>query len=495
MCLSNIYISRRESKELEKKLRWRCSAGHIWEADFDNMSQRGSWCYLCSRQKLAKLFRHDIKEVRQLARAKGGRFLSLSYTSALKPYLWECGNGHRWKTAVSNVRNARSWCPYCAKGSGEECVRICFKSIFRRSFPKARPTWLKGTSGKLLELDGFNSRMGLAFEHQGRQHYQQSGFFYKKADLFQQRIAMDRRKSRLCQKHGIRLVKIPEVGWKFSLEGLLPEVIRRCRRLGIRVPAGADRLRIDYSPAWNTNQRREEKHIQQLKAYARKRGGRCLDAKWIGYNSKYKFRCKRGHAWEGRAGGILGKRREWCRKCSYFVIRKKNRSYWRIHGLKALRKRRRIQGRIKELQAIAKSRGGDCLSKEWKGWQSKYRFWCKKCNRKWETYPQGIFEGGFCKECAMRKWWRNNHYKQSSAFLFQNRHLLEKLKMIAKTKGGKCLSNKWEGVLKSYNFECGKCGRVWQTRPGRIFNGTWCRSCALRMRHALNRSKHRLTSA
>lgn len=490
-CLSNFYVSRRESKKLGKRLKWKCSAGHVWEADFDNMSQRGSWCYLCSRKKLAELFRHDIKEVRKLARAKGGRFLSPSYTSALKPYLWECKNGHRWKTAVSNVRNANSWCPYCVKGSGEECVRICFEKVFRRNFPKVRPAWLKGISGRLLELDGFNSQMGLAFEHQGRHHYRPINFFYRKDGLFQRRIAIDRKKSGLCRQYGVRLVKVPEVGWRFPLERLLPEVIRRCRSQGIRVPAGADRLRIDYSPAWNANQHRSNERIRQLKAYARKRGGRCLDSKWIGYKAKYRFRCKRGHLWKTQPGGMLGRERDWCRRCSRFALREKSKRYWKTRGLEILRRKWKVQGRIKQLQAVAKSRGGECLSKEWAGWQAEYRFWCKRCNQKWKAYPQGIFEGGFCKKCAMRTWWKKNRTKQSAKFLARNRHLLTKLKMIARAKGGKCLSRKWEGVLKSYQFECGKCGRVWQTRPGKIFTGRWCLSCALRRRHAANRAKRR----
>lgn len=408
-----------------------------------------------------------------MAKAKGGKFLSRFYRSARIRYPWRCANGHRWMAPVDTIRNSGSWCPYCAKGSGEECVRICFEKVFRRRFSKVWADWMRSDSGRSLELDGFNARLGVAFEHQGQQHYGHRGLFYREPGQFQRRLTLDRRKSRLCRQHGIRLVKIPEVGWKFPLEGLLPEVIRRCRQLGIRVPAGADRLRINYAPAWNMNRERARKAILDLKASARKRGGICLDSDWRGSKSKYRFRCSRGHEWSGTPAGVLAGI-AWCIRCRSINMIRKKRDWWATKAGDELRKKLRKQGRqsLARIQKVAQRKGGECLTREWSGWQSRYRFRCGKCGREWSNYPQNFLDGGqWCKSCGLRKRHAENRKK---------RDYFGEMRRFATRKGGKCLDRSWKGWAHKYRFRCGKCGWEWNAPGSSILSrGHWCKPCGV----------------
>lgn len=429
-----------------------------------------------------------------MAKAKGGKFLSRFYRSARIRYPWRCANGHRWMATVTTIRNGGSWCPYCAKGSGEECVRICFERIFRRKFPKVWVDWMRSDSGRSLELDGFNAGMGVAFEHQGQHHYHHRGLFYRKAGQFQRRLALDKRKHRLCRQRGIRLVKIPEVGWRFSLEELLPEVIRRCRRMGIRVPVRAERLRINYAPAWNMNRERARKAIKDLKASARKRGGVCLDSEWRGSNTRYQFRCRRGHRWASFPAGVL-RGSAWCGECyalDLAKIKKKwwasnagkrlrnkfkgeSQAWWASHAGDLLRGRLRASGRgwIEKIRQVAHRRGGECLTRGWKGWQSRYRFRCGRCGREWLNYPQNFLDKGqWCKSCDLRKRHAENRKKRD--YFGEVRRFVEK-------KGGKCLDRSWKGWSHKYRLRCGKCGWEWKA-PGSslLSQGNWCKPCAVR---------------
>jgi len=406
-CLSKTYPPTR--------VKWECRDRHRWASNFLVVRQRGSWCPLCSKRKAGLLKRFSIHDARLFAQKKGGKFLSKTYTLSRRRYLWECANGHRWKTTLDKIKNSRGWCPYCSDGSGEECVRACFQGVFRRRFPRGYPAWLVDNSGRSLELDGFNARLGVAFEHQGRMHYINVRHFFRGRRSFQRRLALDRLKHRLCRQHGIRLVKIPEVGWKFPLERLLPEVIRRCRQRGIRVPAGAERRRINYAPAMNMNPDKSKKYLKILASHARKKGGKLLEKSWLGHHSKHRFRCRQGHVFRIKIGNLVSNG-GWCMRCELVARRHRKKLWWNGRGGMLLRaKMKKLGDRwMKQIHAHAKKKGGDCLTKEWPGWKGLCRLRCGKCGRVWTTGPQKLINGQWCRSCASRECHARNRAKRRS---------------------------------------------------------------------------------
>ena len=72
-------------------------------------------------------------------------------------------------------------------------------------FPTKRPTWLDG-----LELDGYNENLNIAFEYNGKQHYEFiKHFHHDDPDNFERQKVRDIKKYSICQKRGLKLIIIP----------------------------------------------------------------------------------------------------------------------------------------------------------------------------------------------------------------------------------------------------------------------------------------------
>jgi len=99
-CLSKKYVNS------ASKLKWECKEGHRWRATPASI-KRGVWCPACSGRK-----RLDIKEMRKIAKSRGGKCVSTKYVNTLTKLTWECVKGHQWDASPHNVRQG-TWCPTC----------------------------------------------------------------------------------------------------------------------------------------------------------------------------------------------------------------------------------------------------------------------------------------------------------------------------------------------------------------------------------------------
>ena len=91
----------------------------------------------------------------------------------------------------------------CSSMRSEKLVREAFEDLLGVAFPKARPGFL----GR-LELDGYAETLQLAFEFQGKQHFERVPFFDRN-DGLEGRMDRDRRKLALCKQEGVDLIIIP----------------------------------------------------------------------------------------------------------------------------------------------------------------------------------------------------------------------------------------------------------------------------------------------
>ena len=153
--------------------------------------------------------------MRQIAKERGGRCLSDTYVNAHTLLFWECRHGHRWRATPNKVQQGR-WCPVCASGLGERICRAFFEQLFRKRFPKVRPAWLVNHRGYRMELDGYCRSIGVAFEHQGRQHFSANSHYMTETKL-PARQEDDKCKRDLCAQHGIVLIEVPEIVVQFPL--------------------------------------------------------------------------------------------------------------------------------------------------------------------------------------------------------------------------------------------------------------------------------------
>lgn len=179
---------------------------------------------------------------------------------------------------------------------------------------------------------------------------------------------------------------------------------------------------------------RQRLTIDEMKAIAQSRGGHCLSEQYVNNQTKLQWECSQGHRWESIPSLI--KTGAWCPVCAG-----------------------NAKCSLEEFLKIAESRGGTCVSSEYKNIDAKLTFRCVK-NHEWQAIPYTIKKGHWCPYCA------------GSAKLS-----LDDMQKIASSRGGKCLSSHYKNNQSKLTWECA-FGHQWDSMPGSIINGTWCPHCS-----------------
>lgn len=93
-----------------------------------------------SRNKLTLL------DCQKSAEYRGGKCLSFRYINNKTKMLWQCKNGHQWKTSYSSIRNNHRWCRKCLKSNILDCQNAankhggrCISKIYTNN--KTKMTW------------------------------------------------------------------------------------------------------------------------------------------------------------------------------------------------------------------------------------------------------------------------------------------------------------------------------------------------------------------
>ncbi len=184
-----------------------CRRGHR-SANGKPVTTRSVSCPACAGRR-GRLV--PVGSIAEDAASRGGRLVSRENPGGREKLEWECSAGHRFEAELSSVRHSGSWCPHCAESTGEMLARKAIEEISGRRFPKARPSWLVGPTGRPLELDGFCEELGIAFEYQGRQHDGVDPFFHDSPEDFEMAALRDRMKRDGCRRLGIELIVVPQV--------------------------------------------------------------------------------------------------------------------------------------------------------------------------------------------------------------------------------------------------------------------------------------------
>lgn len=105
----------------------------------------------------------------------------------------------------------QSWnvkCRDCSTGYTENKVREIFESRFDKQFPTVRPKFLRNPeTGRNLELDGYCEELKLAFEYDGRLHYE--SWDEDDPEPLAKTQERDKLKDKLCEENDIILIRIP----------------------------------------------------------------------------------------------------------------------------------------------------------------------------------------------------------------------------------------------------------------------------------------------
>jgi len=340
-CVSKAFVT------MTTNLRWRCKAGHEWEA-IPQSIKGGSWCPMCAGRAPI-----NIRDLKQLASERGGKCLSNHYLSGSSKLRWRCAKGHEWEAVASSVK-AGTWCPMCiGRGRTIENMRSlakmkdgqCLSPNFAGMHTKLR--W-KCAKGHVWWAAPTTVQKGHWCARCARSQPRK----YSLTDF--QRIAQ--REGGRCLSKEFSSVS-NKLLWQCA-KGHRWEAVPSPIQKGTWCPFCAGR----------------HKTVADMRRVAEQQGGRCLSRKYAGANTKLLWECGKGHRWEAVPSSILCG--TWCPVC-------------------AGTQRRNIE----EMRAMAAERGGKCLSKEYAGIESKLLWECSEGHR-WHAQPNSIRSGNWCPACS-----------------------------------------------------------------------------------------------
>lgn len=377
------------------------------------------------------MLKYNIEFCKNLAEDRGGECLSNTYINCNSKLMWRCFYGHIWLADLDGVKHGGTWCPYCRTGIGEKLTRCFFEVGFNKSFKKSKPIWLITSTGKRLELDGYNDELKIAFEYDGEQHKKDIRLF-NSSRSFEHQLYCDSEKNKRCSENGVVLVRIEFVK---NLKYLSKIIYDRCISLDLNISNSI--LTLDYK-SFNVY----VKDLDELRNIVELKGGKLISNRYIHSLSKLDVVCKNNHLFKITSDSLKSGR--WCARC---------------YG--------NAKHNIDEMCRLAKLRGGKCLSDIYINSISKLKWQCKNLHI-WETTPHVVLAGKWCPVC--------------NADRFGS---IEEMKVVASKYGGKCLSTIYINSASKLKWRCDHL-HVWEATPSNIKAGHWCPFCSITAKKTLS---------
>ena len=236
-CLSTEY------KHSDLPLMWDCcvSCHPTWERSYRNTVNGNSWCTECAKTSRADKHRNSkgLEQAKEHAESLGGTCLSTNYINNQTKMLWQCANKHTvWEATFGKVVRSGRWCPECGERKlSERRTRLIFEYLFKHPFPAAMLDWnVNPWTNRLLELDGYCKEFNVAFEHDGKQHFQERGFSKNgtRKDFIYLKFR-DEQKKKNCRANGVLLVNVPYIASRKTNDFacFLNNVLDACRKTGL----------------------------------------------------------------------------------------------------------------------------------------------------------------------------------------------------------------------------------------------------------------------
>ena len=185
-----------------KKVWWKCSKGHEWQATINGRTG-GNNCPYCSGRMVitgmndfASTFPELLKEwdyeKNKIDPTK------VAYGSKTRVW-WKCSKGHEWETTVSNRTTLRRECPECSKELRTSFPELAIYYYVKNLYPDTISGDRKTLDG--LELDIYIPSKKVAIEYDGVRWHKSSAA-----------IERELRKNKLCKDKEIELIRIREHG-------------------------------------------------------------------------------------------------------------------------------------------------------------------------------------------------------------------------------------------------------------------------------------------
>lgn len=286
-----------------------CRCGKQVEKRAQDIRRTRSGCKHCKGTRIRTTKLQDgnnLLRAQAVATERGGRCLSDGLISSNDKIQWECSFGHQWQSTFNSVVHQGTWCPECNNSIAENLCRAIMEKSFDALFIKQRPDFLEKK-----ELDGYNEDLKLAFECNGKQHYELSAKYHKtREDLIGQQ-RRDKEKQVKCIQQGVTLISIPYKVIEAGVQATKNFFHLEFKKMGI-VPKH-DPRQITIEPADIYDRRRQSDFVRFQRVVANK--GTFDPANYIGLSRPLPITCGRcNHTWSPFPWSIL--KGTWCPSCN-----------------------------------------------------------------------------------------------------------------------------------------------------------------------------------
>jgi hypothetical protein len=430
-----------EYLDAKTKLKWKCGKCDFeWEATPDSVKGGGSWCSKCNGGVAISKEDYEIR-AKNAVKALGGsyeRIERVTEKGKIRTSVhYTCQVGHPCRSELNHLEHGHG-CNTCnLRGVTETVCRAILEHLFASPFDKARPRWLVSTRGTRLELDGYNKNLGLAFEYQGQQHYQDLPFFYRTEGEFEQRIQWDEKKRQLCHERGVLLIEIPYWVKIDALQEFITEKLDDSRRALIQNGSHLDISKVETG---------RSSELNRLRKIAEDRGGSLLSESYISSQTPLLWHCGDDDhdPWEASPSSVL--QGTWCRQCANESLRTKRRTP------------------IAEIKKLLALRCWELLGEDVEGSGIKYLVRCGN-NHEFLTDVQRLRKPLGCQKCG--KLIAGRKYSLS----------IDDLTETAKKKLGQLLSRHYVNNRQKLVWQC-QYGHRWQATGNSVKqNRSWCPTC------------------
>jgi hypothetical protein len=252
-----------------------------------NLVYAHSWCPECYGNKPL-----TIEIMREIAEARGGECVSPEYHGLRQKLRWKCSFDHEWEATPLNVKNHGSWCPHCKVNVGEELVRAALEEAFPgKAFVRTRSEpWMHN-----LELDGYNAEISLAFEYQGRQHFERVEHFQREDGAFEAQLERDARTQEYCDDAKVVLLIAPFTVGFTNVRSFVRHWLEDMMFDGVAPAVGTDAEFYDRVRAQGPDAVHQFNRVVEV---IRRKGGECISTRYLGYRVPMRIRCGSGHEFE-----------------------------------------------------------------------------------------------------------------------------------------------------------------------------------------------------
>jgi hypothetical protein len=290
VCLSEKYINK------NTKLKWQCSKGHVW-LSIPHTIFSDHWCKLCNRSETD---RKVLNQLHLLAKNKGGKCLSTSYSPHNNILKWKCKEGHEWQAPATYIKKG-TWCRICTQKATNLKISFSIDELQKVAFERG---------GKLLSKEYINSRIPVQWQcKNGHTWFAPSTLVLTKKTW--------------CIKCHTEKTKVPietfiKIAEQRGGKLLSKKYINRNTKLKWKCAKGHVWDAKPFSVkngSWCPKcfLEPDQSHLSELKSIAAKRKGKLLSKKYLGAEGKLKWQCSNKHIWWTTPHII--KRGSWCKQC------------------------------------------------------------------------------------------------------------------------------------------------------------------------------------